>query len=435
MVNYTSTPPGMQVMRIVAITSVDVANRAAVGVMRSGNVVNIDTSYYVGAVQVMPSVGDQWYITKQDGQWKLDHRIPFNDPNQAAITPTQGQHIVGSGQGPVELQGTQVNVKGPLGVAAYTTATLPSASSVPAGTHVYDITLGKPVWSNGSFWVDATGTPLPTFIFPAGIPSTEAFGTPTIGLSMLPSGIATGEAFGTPTVTPGPVNISPTGIATGEAFGTPTVLFVPTFDAAASANNSATGNAVVSYSHTIGANGNAILVWITYFAQNAAPTFTVKVGGVTTTLLKKFVFDTTDVPSMEVDVYQLMSPGTGAKTIAVTTTGDTGAGVSYISASSESYNNVASFGTPVTASGTSNSPSLAVPSATGQMASAAFGTYTTAVWSWSAPNQTVRDNQASTATVIPLLVQDAAGAASVTFSATKGAGAGDKWGAVGVPIV
>lgn len=166
---YTTTPPGMTVIREVAILSVDVVNHAATamgrvennaaGILNPQNHYLLDTSYYVGATQVQPQVGEQWQIQKINGQWRLHSRIPFNDPN-ATVFPTQGQHIVGSGNGPVELQGSVINANAPLAVSAYTTTNLPDASSYAAGTHVFDTTLSKPVWSNGTAWVDATGTPI-----------------------------------------------------------------------------------------------------------------------------------------------------------------------------------------------------------------------------------------------------------------------------------
>lgn len=39
-----------------------------------------------------------------------------------------------------------------------TTAARPSASAVGAGATIYDTTLGKPIWSNGTVWKDAAGT-------------------------------------------------------------------------------------------------------------------------------------------------------------------------------------------------------------------------------------------------------------------------------------
>jgi hypothetical protein len=43
-------------------------------------------------------------------------------------------------------------------VASYTTGTRPTASSQGVGAMLYDSTLGKPIWSNGTVWKDAAGT-------------------------------------------------------------------------------------------------------------------------------------------------------------------------------------------------------------------------------------------------------------------------------------
>lgn len=51
-----------------------------------------------------------------------------------------------------------------------------------------------------------------------GLASGEAFGSPTIQVTVTPIGIATGEAFGSPIIQ---ATIIPTGIASGEAFGSP----------------------------------------------------------------------------------------------------------------------------------------------------------------------------------------------------------------------
>lgn len=156
MTEYTRTPPNALKVQQVSINSVDVVNHGATGISNAGTSIFIDTSYYVGAVQVTPSVGDQWAIQKINGQYRLLHRIPFNDPNQAGVIPTQGQHLVGSGQGPVELQGTQINANAPLAIKTTTTANRPTG--VPAGTHMFDITLSKPIWYSGTTWVDGSGT-------------------------------------------------------------------------------------------------------------------------------------------------------------------------------------------------------------------------------------------------------------------------------------
>lgn len=41
---------------------------------------------------------------------------------------------------------------------AYTTGTRPTAASAGDGAMIYDTTLNKPIWSDGSVWRDATGT-------------------------------------------------------------------------------------------------------------------------------------------------------------------------------------------------------------------------------------------------------------------------------------
>lgn len=42
-------------------------------------------------------------------------------------------------------------------VGATTTAARPAAATAGAGAHMFDTTLGKPIWSNGTTWRDATG--------------------------------------------------------------------------------------------------------------------------------------------------------------------------------------------------------------------------------------------------------------------------------------
>jgi hypothetical protein len=141
------------------ITSVDVVNGQATATTRFASNTPVDISHYVGSVGVTPTVGEAWYIAKIRGVNRLHARIPTNDPNQGAIMPTQGQHVVGSGQGPVELNAgpsSTINAHSPLSVLAVSTATRPTG--VPAGTHVFDTTISKPIWYTGSAWVDGSGT-------------------------------------------------------------------------------------------------------------------------------------------------------------------------------------------------------------------------------------------------------------------------------------
>lgn len=51
-----------------------------------------------------------------------------------------------------------LHVDGAIRIGQYATGSRPSASTVGAGAMVYDSTLSKPIWSNGSAWKDAAGT-------------------------------------------------------------------------------------------------------------------------------------------------------------------------------------------------------------------------------------------------------------------------------------
>lgn len=48
-------------------------------------------------------------------------------------------------------------VGGGFKLAAYTTAGRPSASTLGIGSNIFDSTLNKPIWSDGTNWRDAAG--------------------------------------------------------------------------------------------------------------------------------------------------------------------------------------------------------------------------------------------------------------------------------------
>jgi hypothetical protein len=86
------------------------------------------------------------------------------DTNDRVAIRTDGLIRLGSGSAAfdVELSRKAANV---LGLAtgdvfrhnSGVTASRPSAAAVGAGAEWFDTTLGKPIWSNGANWVDATG--------------------------------------------------------------------------------------------------------------------------------------------------------------------------------------------------------------------------------------------------------------------------------------
>jgi hypothetical protein len=146
----------------VTILSVDPVAGTALAQTRYLSSLTISLDYHVGAVHVIPAVNEQWFVSRYGSHWMLDRKVPFRSEvlSTVAADPTSGTYQLGSSGpdvGPTNLLGSQVNVMAPLGVLAVTTTNRPSAVTVGAGGHIFDKTLGKPIWSNGTAWVDASG--------------------------------------------------------------------------------------------------------------------------------------------------------------------------------------------------------------------------------------------------------------------------------------
>jgi hypothetical protein len=182
------------VLTRVSITSVDAATQTAYGTTRTVANFPIDTSHYVGATQVTPVIGEQWYAATVEGVNRLHSRIPYNDPNQLAVTPTPGQHVVGSGQGPVELQGTQINVNANmrLGSTLYRDTGGVLESSTDGGTTWGPVATGGVTISTA--WDDLTGVPS-TFPPTTPIPWSDLDDTPATFPPTLPSGTGDTTTF------------------------------------------------------------------------------------------------------------------------------------------------------------------------------------------------------------------------------------------------
>ena len=88
----------------VAIQSVNLDTRQAVVLTRIKTTIQVDCSFSTGDTTVVPAVGEQWYVERFDGIWRLYGRIPFNDPT-LTTEAREGQVGVGSGRGPVVLHG------------------------------------------------------------------------------------------------------------------------------------------------------------------------------------------------------------------------------------------------------------------------------------------------------------------------------------------
>jgi hypothetical protein len=127
--------------QVVAIVSVDPTSRTASGRTRIGTVITINCGFATGENIVTPAFGEQWYVERFDSEWRLYGRVPFNDAT-LLVEPKEGQVSVGSASGPVELNGTQINVRSPLTLAPVTDDKLPAADTVDAGTLINSASQG-----------------------------------------------------------------------------------------------------------------------------------------------------------------------------------------------------------------------------------------------------------------------------------------------------
>jgi hypothetical protein len=147
----------------VRILTVDPVGNSATAQTRYTTALTINTQFHVGAVHVTPAVGEIWFVKRvYGGTWVLDRKLTSSDSTLANVVtnPVAGTYQVGSAgivQGPLNLMGSAVTVMAPLGTQAVATSARPDPTTVPAGTQIYDSTLGKPIWSNGTVWHDSTG--------------------------------------------------------------------------------------------------------------------------------------------------------------------------------------------------------------------------------------------------------------------------------------
>ena len=135
----------------VNIVAVDLPTRTAQASTRVGTTIAVDCSYAVGGHLVTPSVGDQWYVTRVDMVWRLTQKIPFNDDN-LLIEPQEGQVVVG-GSGPIELNGSQVNIHSGMRING---TLYRDANGVLESSPDIDPPIWTPV-SSPSFLIDADG--------------------------------------------------------------------------------------------------------------------------------------------------------------------------------------------------------------------------------------------------------------------------------------
>lgn len=140
------------------IVSVDLVGLKAQGYTRNQTFVQIDLRYMTGAVHAVPSKGDQWLCRWYGTSYILVSQLPVNGSELGTLAdnPQQGTVQIGStnpnGQGPLHLNGSIVSANAPLNLGTYSTATMPSPTSVPAGTIVYNTDLHEMEKSDGITW-------------------------------------------------------------------------------------------------------------------------------------------------------------------------------------------------------------------------------------------------------------------------------------------
>lgn len=213
------------------------------------------------------------------------------------------------------------------------------------------------------------------------------------------------------------------GGAPGAAGGSTLVgygLVTPTFDAVGVGATGHGANQTLSWAHTI--TGDAIIVAVSLDVSGPAPAVSAQVGGVQMTPLAQTpVYFTAAGGSpfapttfyCSVLLFGLLNPPTGPQTITFTSTG-----TSYLAGNSVSYNNVSSFGSTITNTGTGTSATITVPSAANELVVQAFSN--SASGAFSGYNQNSRYSKAFVNQAnLAFLLGDAPGSSSVTGTAME----------------
>lgn len=196
------------------------------------------------------------------------------------------------------------------------------------------------------------------------------------------------------------------------------------------ANASHVAGTAVTETHTVvSSNPVQVLLCLGYEQGSAIgfPTLSpVTFGGTSMILVGNLGNNNLASTNGWIGIYKLLwTGGAGAQTVSVT---DTTSTTSWWY-NTVAYTGVGSVSAPVTNGGSSTSPSVTVTSATGHMVVSIMGIFDKAV---SAPTQTSRYSQSGTSLIESGIIQDAAGASSVTFGMTVGGTAA--WAALAVDL-
>lgn len=248
-----------------------------------------------------------------------------------------------------------------------------------------------------------------------------------VGTLQLPSSVALAMTGG---------NVEPAAFALSV---TPSLAFDPgvLYDATGTGNHGLLTSSGITNAHTLGARATALLVGISNFiASDSYSSVTSNSCLLGSTAMSLLGFITNDAAGNGwTEVWGLIFPA-GTYTGSQTITYKEAAGASYpvTLINSVSYSGVASFGTAVTNMGASTALSTgSVASAIENMVFAAMGGGGSAHPLSLSGSGTSRWLPSNPGGYINLLLQDIAGASTVTETAT--AGAAVAWGSVAIPLI
>lgn len=203
----------------------------------------------------------------------------------------------------------------------------------------------------------------------------------------------------------------------------------PSIFDAVGAGNSTTGGTSLTWSHT-GTIDAAVVVWVMFVNSSSNGSISATYAGNAMTQRGSSLFFGYDGTFyFFVACFTYPAALVGAQTVGVAPVAS-----SFIKANSVSYRDVSEFGTPVVNTGIGTSMTVSsVPSAIGHIVSNAFFAPSLSV-ALSAYNQTSRwsDTTTGTWTPVPILLGDAPGTTTVSFSATGNASSG--WAGMAIDL-
>ena len=184
-----------------------------------------------------------------------------------------------------------------------------------------------------------------------------------------------------------------------------------------------------SYTHTVGADAKAVIVYMNTssasYSTTTAPSPTVTFGGQAMTLLGRTYAFTNGSTWTWLCAYGLLNPPTGAQTVSATLAN------SYTAMNSVAYTDVVGWGAVTVKTASSTNPSITSPSATGRkVVSGALATYTQSMSSVT-PNQRSIQNYSSGSNY-GLAIGDGDGPYGNTIACTAATGS---WGGLTVELM